>query len=150
MLANTLHKKWLTRFFVLIYLLLSFSIANASFWCHGQEDSLRLEFNPSGQCWTSSNSVDDDPQHSEKTATTDPFWSALGGGCFDSPAYSSVITPSNRTSPLPKISTANSAIPLSFNPACTSEAMRLASVTVRSQLPTPQVLQTLRTVVLLH
>lgn len=151
MLTRTLHTKWFTRFFLLIYLLLSFSTANASFWCQGAENTSRLEFNSFGQCFNNCQPVDDESQHGEKATTTGVFWSALVWDCFDSPVYSSIITPSNRTSPLSKIAAPDIAsVNSSFIPAQIIVAARYANLTFATQLPTPHALTTLRTVVLLR
>jgi len=150
-MLTTIYKKWLTRLFVLIYLLLGLSTANASFWCHEEENSSRLEFNSIGQCWTSCNRVDANLPHGEETATTESLLSVLDMDCLDTPVYSSTILRSSRTSPLSKTGPANpDALYPSYNPACSSEPARLTNVSSASRLPTPQVLTTLRTVVLLH
>ncbi len=151
MLTSTLNAKRVTRFYVLIYLLLSFSSANASLWCQGAEGHSRLESNPVGKCWTACQPVADELRHNEVTADIGVFWSAQGNDCLDSPVYSSVITPSNRTSPLNKISENDiDPIHLSLIPAPNSGNARFFNLISSSQLPHPQALTALRKVVLLH
>ncbi|MDA3904222.1 MAG: hypothetical protein PF441_12345 [Desulfuromusa sp.] len=151
MLTHTLHAKWITRFFVLIYLLLSFSTANASFWCQRVESHSHLEFNPVGQCWAVCHTIDDELQQSEKVAQTGLFLSVVEEDCLDSPVYSSVITPSNRTSPLSKMTATDiDQTHLPFIPAQKSGVARFANLSLASQLPPPQAVMALRTVILLQ
>lgn len=152
MLTATLHKRWLTRFFVLSYLLLSLGTANASFWCHEEENSSRLEFNLTGRCWTSCNTLEEDfPYSGEAAAAAATLGSAVGVDCLDTPVHSSTITRSNRTSPLNKIAPANiAAHHPSYNPAHLAEPAYFTGINSAAQLPTPQGLTTLSTVVLLH
>src|SRR6056297_2122149 len=133
-MLTTIYKKWLTRLFVLIYLLLGLSTANASFWCHEEENFSRLEFNSIGQCWTSCNRVDDNLPHSEETATTESLLSALGMDCLDTPVYSSTITRSNRSSALSKTAPVNrDVLHLSSHPAHNPDPARLTSLTSASR-----------------
>ena len=151
MLTSTLHTTWITRFFVLIYLLISVSTANASFWCHDSDSTSHLESNPVGECWAVSPLEEDEFLCCEAITKTGVFLSVQGESCFDYPVYSSVLTPSNRTSPLSKIATTDIAlINLSFIPSKDSGVARFANLILASQLPRPQSLTALRTVILLH
>ncbi len=151
MLTRTLHTKGVTQFFVLIYLLLSFSTANASFWCQGMESSFRLESNPVGKCWTACPPVDDELQYSEETTRTGVFLSVAEDVCFDFPVCSSVLPPQNRNSPASKFSATDiDPINLLFIPSHSLGAARFANPTLTFPLLPPQALTALRTVVLLH
>ena len=151
MLTNTLHTTWITRFFVLIYLLISVSNANASFWCQESGSSSHLESNPAGECWTVSPLEDDERLCCEETTKPGVFLSVQEDDCFDSPVYSSVLTPSNRMSPLSKIATTDIALTtLPFIHSNDSGIAHFANLTLASQLPHHQALTALRTVVLLH
>jgi len=151
MLTNTLHTTWITRFFVLIYLLISVSPANASFWCQESGSFSHLESNPVGKCWAVSPLEENELLCCEKITKPGVFLSVQEDDCIDSPVYSSVLTPSNRTSPLSKITTTDiTLITLSFNPSKDSGVARFANPTLASQLPHPQALTALRTVILRH
>lgn len=148
MLTSTL---WITRFFLLIYVLISVSTANASFWCQESGSPSHLESNPVGECWALSALEKDELLCCEKITQPGVFLSVPGEYCFDYPAYSSVLTSSNRISPLIKIATTDIAlITLSFSPSKESGVARFANLTLASQLPHPQALTALRTVILLH
>jgi hypothetical protein len=103
MLASTLHTKWVTRLFVLIYLLLSFSTANAFYWCKEEASSSHLETNPIGQCWTDCSSNATAFQQNLETTQTEAFSPVPGAGCLDSPVSASLLTSSNRMSPLNRL-----------------------------------------------
>jgi len=149
MRARTIDTIWVTRVFVLIYVLLGFSTANASFWCQGSATSSHLESNPIGECWNVCNVGND--EHSEETINEGIVLSAEASDCFDTPVHFSVITPSNRTSPLSKIATTDiDPITLPFNPAKSSMAVHLAKLAIPAQLPISQSLMALRTTILLH
>lgn len=151
MLTSTLHTTWLTRFFMLIYLLISVSTANASFWCQEAESTSHLELNPVGECWVISPLEKEELPCCEKTTQPGVFLSGQEEDCFDYPVHSSVLTPSNRTSPLSKIATIDIALKsLPFVPSKDSRSARLANLTLASQLPHPQALTALRTVILRH
>ncbi len=148
MLTSTLHTTWVTRFFVLIYLVISVSTANASFWCHASGSSSHLESNPIGECWASPPFGEDEFQCCEETTE---FLSVQGEDCFDSPVHSLVITPANRTSPLSKI-TATDLDPINPHhiPVKSSGTALIADLSIVSTLPHSQILTALRTVILLH
>lgn len=151
MLANTLHTTWGMRFFVLIYLLISVSTSHASFWCHDSESSSHLESNPIGECWAVTPLEEDELLCCEVMTIPGVFLSVQGGDCFDSPVYSSTLTPSNRTSPLSKIATTD--IVLIIRPFISfkdSGGARFSPLNLVSQLPHPQALSDLRTVILRH
>ena len=151
MLTSILQTTWITRFFVLIYLLISVSTTNASFWCQEPESTSHLESNPVGECWAVSPLEEDELLCCEEITEPGVFLSAQGESCFDYPVYSSVLTPSNRTSPLSKIATTDIAlITLSFIPSTDSGVARFANLTLASQLPRPHSLTALRTVILRH
>lgn len=151
MLTSTLHTRWVTRFFVLIYLLISVSTAHSSFWCHASECSSHLESNPIGECWVFPSLGEDELQCCEEITESGAFLSAQGEDCFDSPVYSSVITSANRTSPLSKI-TATDLDPLNPHhiPAKSSGTALIADLPITSKLPLTQILTALRSVILLH
>jgi len=151
MLTSTLHTTWITRFFVLIYLLISVSTTNASFWCQESESTSHLESNPVGECWAVSPLEKDELLCCEEIPEPGVFLSVQGEDCFDYPAYPSVLSSSNRTSPLSKIATIDIAlITLPFTPSTDSGVARFANLTLASHLPHLQALTALRTVVLLH
>lgn len=147
MLINTLHTRWVTRLFVLIYLLLSFSTANAAFWCLDEQSSPHLETSPIGKCWT-----DCDPEDPAlQSSKAELLWKSSENDCLDSPAYSSALTSMSRTiSPnrIAALDTDSINPPDIFNQSL--EASLFASLTLPAQLPTTQTLAALRTVVLLH
>ncbi len=151
MLATTLHTKWLTRLFVLTYLLLSISPANASFWCHGAQSASHLDTNPIGQCWTPCDQEDDAPQQRGEATQAEVFLSAAGDDCFDSPVCSPALTSSNRPNMPSRVVAAHfDATNLPFLSDLSSGVTRFSSLNLPAQLPTPQTLRFLRTVVLLH
>ena len=151
MVKHSLHTKRGMRFFVLLYLLFSFSAANASVWCQGGECSSRLEFNSVGQCRTFCQTVDAELKHSAAATDSGLFLSNPAGGCFDSPVYSSLITPTNRTNPLSKIAAAEiDPLHLPLQPTKSFWGGRFAPLTSALRLPPLLAMTALRTVVLLH
>ncbi|MDX2496164.1 MAG: hypothetical protein QNK27_14480, partial [Desulfuromusa sp.] len=131
MLTSTLHTTWVTRFFVLVYLLISVSTANASFWCQKSDGSSHLESNPVGECWTVSPLVEDELLCCGESSQPGVFLSVQGDDCFDSPVYSSVITPSNRNSPRSKIATTDiDLFNLPFVPTNSVGIARFANLTL--------------------
>lgn len=153
MLTRTLHTTWITRFFVLIYLLISVTPVNASFWCQKAESTSHLELNPAGECWVVAPLEEDGDgdQCCEEVPKPGVSLSVQGKSCFDYPAYSSVLTPSNRTTPLSKIVTTDITLTaLHFISFKDSGAVRSANLTLASQLPRAQFLTAIRTVILLH
>lgn len=151
MLTSSLHKKWIMRLFVLIYLLLSFSTANASFWCLDEENSSHLESSPIGKCWTDCPPNTDANQQAIVTTQAAVFSSDQGEDCLDSPVYSSALMSSHRTSTPNKILETNLD---SFNsphiPSPSAEIQRFPNLSRSTHLPAPQTIKALRTVVLLH
>jgi hypothetical protein len=135
------------RLFVLIYLLLSFSTANASFWCLEEQSSPHLKSSPIGKCWT-----DCDPADSTlQPAKTELFWATDEEDCLDSPIYSSALTSTPRTNLANRIAVLDSNSlnpPLIANPGL--EVSRFVNLNLPSRLPTTQAISALRTVVLLH
>lgn len=149
MSTSTLHTTWVTRFFVLIYLLISVSTANASFWCQDSGGSSHLETNPVGECWDAPEK--NEIQCCEVATGSGVFLSVPGDDCFDSPVHSSVVTSANRTSPLSKITATDLApINLQHISAKSSGATRFSDLPLASDLPLPQILTALRTVILLQ
>ena len=151
MLTSSLHTRWITRFFVLIYLLLSFSTANASFWCLEEESSSHLETSPIGKCWTNCPPNTDATQQTSVTTQTAVFSSEQEQDCLDSPVYTSALTSSQRTS------TPNKVLATDFDtfysphiPNPGIEVSRFTSLNLPTYLPIPQTIKALRTVVLLH
>lgn len=151
MSTGALQARWITRFFMLIYLLLSISTANASFWCHGAQNASHLESNPIGKCWTvcaPENAV----LQGLESAPADVAWSMpQDGSCLDSPVYSSVLTSSHRTNPLGRILVADiDAVDPASLPDSDVLTSRFAGLSRPPLLPVPQALTALRTVVLRH
>ena len=151
MLNKSLHIKWVARFFILLYLLLSSSPGSTVFWCKDAEASTHLESNLGGSCWT--------PCLSESAAYL-PFEgpsqekSTLSSGrenCVDSPAHSSLIAHTNQKSPKTKFPGTDTSAPhfpsLLAKYGC-SECLENPSDA--QNLPTRQILTALSTVVLLH
>lgn len=151
MLTSSLHTKWIMRFFVLIYLLLSFGTANASFWCQADESSSHLESSPIGKCWTNCPPNTDTTQQTTVTSQTAIFSSGQEGECLDSPVYTSALTSSQRTSTPNKVSATDfDTDDLHHIPNPSVEVTRFANLSLPTHLPAPQTIKALRTVVLLH
>jgi hypothetical protein len=151
MLTSSLHTKWIMRFFVMIYLLLSFSTANASFWCLDEESSSHLESNPIGRCWTDCLPNTDTTQQTTLTTQTAVFSSGQEDECLDSPVYTSALTSSQRTSTPNKVfATDFDTDDLHHIPNLSVEVTRFANLSLPTHLPAPQTIKALRTVVLLH
>ncbi len=153
MLISTLQTTWITRFFVLIYLLISVSPVNASFWCQKAESTSHLELNPAGECWAIAPLEEDGDgaRCCEEVPNPGVSLSVQGQSCFDYPVYSSVLTSSNRTTPLSKIATTDITLTvLPFISSRDSGDARFANQTLASQLPRSQSLTAIRTVILLH
>lgn len=151
MLTNSLHTKWIMRFFVMIYLLFSFSTANASFWCLDEENSAHLESTPIGKCWTNCPPNSDTTRQTTVTTQIAISTSGQGGECLDSLVYPSALTSSHRTSTLNKVlATDFSTDDLPHIPNLNAAVTSFANLSISTYLPAPQTIKTLRTVVLLH
>jgi len=50
MFLNLSKSKWITRLFMLTYLLIGIGVNNNLFWCQGPEDFSHVEYNQSGLC----------------------------------------------------------------------------------------------------
>ena len=151
MLKSSLHVKLITRFFVLIYLLLSFSTAHASFWCLDEESSPHLESSPIGKCWTNCPGNTDAGRQSIVTTQAAVFLSEQVDDCLDSPAYTSAVTSSHRTNTPNRIfATDFDTVTLSSISAPGLEVTRFANLSRPADLPIPQKIKVLRTVILLH
>ena len=150
-MTNLRHRQWATRTFVLIYLLLSASTGNASFWCQGNEKSSHLESNPVGECWTVCHPEEDDHSGSDDASREEVAVSALVDDCFDSPANPLSLAHSTQVDPQQKIDVGETGLTcLPFTSLDRSGDARFASLIRASQLPPPKALMALRTVVLLH
>ncbi len=151
MLTSFLNTKWIMRFFVMIYLLLNFSTANASFWCLDKESSSHLASNPIGKCWTDCPPNTDTTQQTTVPTQIAVFSSGQEDDCLDSPVYTSALTSSQRTSTPNKVLASDLE---SFSspriPNLSVEVTRFANLSLSTHLPAPQALKALRTVVLLH
>jgi hypothetical protein len=151
MLTSRLHTRWITRFFVLLYLLLSFSTANAAFWCQGEQDSPHLESSPIGKCWTNCSSEDASLLQDKAHSGVPLFWSAPEDECLDSPVYSSVLPSSVRTNSATRIAAIDfDSVHIPFITTSGSAATHFGFQKPPFQLPATQTLAALRTVVLLH
>ncbi len=151
MLTNALHTKWIMRFFVMIYLLLSFSSANASFWCLDEESSSHLESNPIGKCWTDCPPNTDTTQQTAVTTQAAVFSSGQEGDCLDSPLHSLALTSSQRTNMPSKVLGPDFDTDTLFHiPSLSVEVTRFANLSLPTHLPATQAIKALRTVVLLH
>lgn len=147
MLISTLHTRWITRLFVVVYLLLSFSTANAAFWCLKEQSSPHLELSPIGKCV---NDCDpDDP--TLQPAKMKLFWATAEEDCLDAPVYSLALTSTPRTKLANRIALPDTD---SLNPPLIAslglEVSRFVNLNLPSRLPTTQAISALRTVVLLH
>ena len=149
MLKNSLHTKWVARFFILIYLLLIASTANAFFWCKDVGADSHLESNYSGTCCFPCSPEQQEPHRNEQTSKTNSVFSLDMEDCIDSTVSSSVITPSTPKSPknkttLTDISTLNSSF-------LSAKFLRSGPKTppLTHQLPPRQTLTALRTISLL-
>ena len=151
MLTSALQKKWIMQLMVLIYLLLSFSAANATFWCQTDENPPQLEVNPIGQCQVKCSSDSELLQQRSKISqSANPFFSQVED-CLDSPAFTSTLPSSKSTDLLKK----NPASPfdttyLPHIPELNLGMTHLASRILPGNLLELQRLKVLRTVVLLR
>ena len=151
MFTNTLHKKWIARFLVLIYLVLSASTGSASFWCQGAETSSHLESNPVGECWTVCHPEEEGPPSSDDASREEVAVSAIVDDCFDSPAYSSALTHSTQTDPQHKVDVSEvGSTSLAYVSTNSAGCDRFYALIRAAQLPPPLALTALRTVVLLN
>lgn len=151
MISCTLHTLKATRLLVLICLLISVSSANASFWCQKSDNSSHLESNLLGQCWTPSPLNEDELQCCDRSTEKPVTLSVHDDGCFDSPVFTSVITPSNRMSPPSKMTPTESVLfGLPFIPTTNAGVAAFARQAPAQQLPSHQALTALRTVILRH
>jgi len=151
MLTSALQKKWIMQLMVLIYLLLSFSAANATFWCQTDENPPQLEVNPIGQCQVKCSSDSELLQQRSKISqSASPFFLQVED-CLDSPALTSTLPSSKSTDLLKK----NPASPfdttyLPHIPELNLGMTHLASRILPGNLLELQRLKVLRTVVLLR
>ncbi|SEA48614.1 hypothetical protein SAMN05660420_02255 [Desulfuromusa kysingii] len=151
MLINILQATWIARSFMLIFLLISASTTHASFWCHEPGRTAHLMSNPVGECWAASSHAESELRCADKITETSVFFSTDEDDCIDSPVCSSVLTSSNRTSPLSKITTSDIAlIATRFNNPTASGIVSFSHLPLASRLPHPQALTALRTVILRH
>ncbi|HMB15587.1 MAG TPA: hypothetical protein VKN62_04655 [Pelovirga sp.] len=135
----------------MIYLLLSFSTANASFWCLDEESYSHLESSPIGKCWINCLSDTDANQQAIENTQSTLFSAEQEEDCLDSPVYSSALTSSDRTSTPNKILAINLDFFNSLRiPSLGIKNQRFTNLSLSTHLPAPQAIKTLRTVVLLH
>ena len=152
MLTSTRQTKWIARFYVLIYLLLSTSAANASFWCQGAEASSHLESSPAGKCLADCALDAEAPQFRNATIKTAATLSGMAAAdCFDSPACLSALPPSNQSSPRSKVAVIDLCTSdLFLFSAINSNYVNAGNPSFIFQLPPRQAMTALRTVALLH
>jgi len=151
MLKNSLHTKWVVRFFVLIYLLLMTGTGNAFFWCKDAESHPHLESTPGGKCWMPCPSEPEEHQGFKHTPNAKVVFSSAKGDCIDLPAISSAITSSNQNRAKNKVSI--TVINTPDSPDIQAERFsveNLSGPAPAHQLPLRQSLTALRTIVLLH
>jgi hypothetical protein len=131
----------------LIYLLLSFGTANATFWCQADEKTPHLELNPIGQCSSDAG----DYRHGLKTLEAEAVSSLPGEDCLDSPVFTSTLPTSKPASLLNK-TPADSFCPTNLPHILelSLEMRGLAKHSLSARLPEPHPLKALRTVVLLR
>jgi hypothetical protein len=147
MLTSALQTKWILRLMALIYLLLSFGTANATFWCQADEKSPHLELNPIGQC----SSDTGDSRHGLKTLEAESVSSLPGEDCLDSPVFTSTLPTSKPTSLLNKAPVDSfCTISLPHILELSLELQGLVNHSLSACLPEIQPLKALRTVVLLR
>lgn len=150
-MTNIRQTKWITWIFILIYLLLSTSTVNASFWCQGTETSSHLESNPVGECWTVCHPEEEDHPSSDDSSREEVAVSSIVDDCFDSPAYSSALTHSTQTDPQHKVDVCETgSTSLTYVSTNSVGCDRFYALICAAQLPPPQALTALRTVVLLN
>lgn len=151
MLTRALQTKWILRLMVMVYLLLSFGTANATFWCHSDENSSHLELNPAGKCWDICSPDTGEFQQGLKTLKTEGISSLPENDCLDTPVLTSTLPTSKptsllNTSPTSSFGTTNISHILALN----LEFKGLVKHSLSAHLPEPHTLKVLRTVVLLR
>ena len=147
----TLQTKWIARPFLLIYFLLSISTANASFLCQGAEASSHLEFNPVGQCLTACQPEAEQQKFNQALPKARAALCKPIAQCSDSPVNFSAISPIHQFKQRSKLAAIDIDPFNSSLPATTQSGFSRANgSTIVSQLPQPQALTALRTVILLH
>ncbi len=150
MLTNVLQTKWIVRLMVLIYLLLSFNAANATFWCQADEDS-HLEVNPVGQCWVDCSPGSEALQPGWKGPQPASSSYTPGDDCLDLPVFTSVLPNSKKAGLLHKNPASLFATHhLPAVPELNLEITGLVNPLLSDYLPEAQTLTVLRTVVLLR
>jgi len=151
MLTSALQKKWILRLMVMVYLLLSFGTANATFWCHSDENSSHLELNPAGKCWDIGSPDSGEFQHGMTTLKAEDVSSLPEGDCLDTPVFTSTL-PTSKPANLLNINPTDSfgTTNLSHIPALNSERKGLVTHSLPAYQPEPHRLKALRTVVLLR
>ena len=132
---------------MLIYLMMSFSTANASFWCLEEQSSPHLQSSPIGKCWT-----DCDPENPTlQPAKGELAWTTSEEDCLDSPVHSSALTSTLRINSLNRIAAVD--IDSIYPPIIVNMELgdsRIINSNFHSRLPTSQSLEALRTVIFLH
>ncbi len=151
MLISALQKKGIMQLMVLIYMLLSLGTANATFWCHTDENSSHLKVNPIGKCWVNCSSDSELFQHSSKIPESASLSFSPGDNCLDSPVLTSVLPSSKPTDLLNKnLASSSDTTCLPHIPELSLGNTHLANHLRSGYSPESQTLKVLRTVVLLR
>jgi len=150
MLMKTRHATWIGHLLLVVFLLSSVSISNASFWCQDAESSAHLVSSP-GTCQVISPVTKDQQLCCEEIDRTGEFLSIPSVGCFDFPVFSSVSPSTNRsTSPsriaVPPLEMEETPSTLGIN----SQIAPFADRSLAFQLPSRQALTSLQTIILLR
>lgn len=148
MLTRALQTKWIMQLMLLIYLLLSFGIANSTFWCQEDENSSHLEVNPIGKCWVNCSPETELLQQSLKISQSTGLSFLLGDDCLDSPVVTSALSSSKSTDLLTK--NLSSSFDTTYLPNTPGLSLGITHLTNHTHLPEFQGLQVLRTIILLR
>lgn len=151
MLTRALQTKWIIQLMLLIYLLLSFGIANATFWCQEDESSSHLEVNPIGKCWVNCSPNSELLQQGFKVPQSASLSFSQGADCFDSPIFTSALPSSKSTDLLTKnLASSFDTTYLPYTPGLNLGVTHLANHILPGYLSESQTLKVLRTVVILR
>jgi len=136
---------------VMVYVLLSFGTANATFWCHSDENSSHLELNPAGKCWDICSPDSGEFQQGLKTLKSEGISSLPKNDCLDTPVFTSTL-PASKPISLLNINPASSFVTTNVSQtlALDLEFKGLVNHSLSAYLPEPHTLKVLRTVVLLR
>lgn len=151
MLAKTIHMRWVSKTFLLIYFLLSTSAANASFWCQDAELAPHLESSPVGKCLTSCFTATDNCSLSSTAQQTSVIVSKPTEKCFDSPAHLSAIISTTHKTQRGKVAVVDlNSIHALFAPHKDLSTTQTNERKTSPLLPQKQALAALRTLILRH